>query len=225
MNLYGKKWMFIFLDESGDLGFDFKKRKTTKKFVITLLVCESDEARREFTKAVKRTLKNKLNRKKENSRHVTELKGTGTTIDIKKYFFRNIKSNRWAIYSLALNKVRVESRLQTKTGKKKLYNYLSRVLLEKLNLTQASRNVELVVDRCKNKEEVRDFNQYLINQLEALLPLNTDLNISHLTSQESAGLQAVDLFSWGIFRKHECNDYGWYTIYRHKIRFETEYLP
>ncbi|MGQ3685947.1 MAG: DUF3800 domain-containing protein [Candidatus Loosdrechtia sp.] len=89
----------------------------------------------------------------------------------------------------------MESRLQTKTGKKKLYNFLSRVLLEKLNLHNARRNVELVVDRCKNKEEVWDFNLYLINQLEALLPLNTILNISHLTSQESAGLQAVDLFS------------------------------
>ncbi|WP_347273664.1 DUF3800 domain-containing protein [Candidatus Kuenenia sp.] len=217
--------MFIFLDESGDLGFDFKKRKTTKKFVITLLVCDSDEARREFTKAVRRTLKNKLNRKMKNSRQVTELKGTGTSIDIKKYFFRNIASNRWAIYSLALNKSRVESHLQTKTGKKKLYNFLSRFLLEKLNLSNAGTNVELVVDRCKNKEEIRDFNQYLINQLEALLPLNTDLNILHLTSQESAGLQAVDLFSWGIFRKYECNDYGWYTIYQHKIGFETEYLP
>lgn len=57
--------MFIYLDESGDLGFDFNKRKTTKKFVITLLVCTSETARKEFTKAVRRALKNKLNRKKE----------------------------------------------------------------------------------------------------------------------------------------------------------------
>jgi len=71
---------------------------------------------------------------------------------------------------------------------------------------------------------VRDFNQYLVNQLEALLPLNTDLNISHLTSQESTGLQAVDLFSWGIFRKYENNDAEWYNVYQHKVRFETEYL-
>ena len=76
---------------------------------------------------------------------------------------------------------------------------------KKLNLSKVQRNVELIVDRCKNKEEVRDFNQYLVNQLEALLPLNIDLNISHLTSQESTGLQAVDLFSWGIFRKYENN--------------------
>lgn len=54
--------------------------------------------------------------------------------------------------------------------------------------------------------------------------MNTDLNISHLTSQESAGLQAVDLFSWGIFRKYENNDMEWYRVYRDKVGFETEYL-
>lgn len=216
--------MFIYLDESGDLGFDFRKKKTTKKFVITLLVCHRDAARKEFAKAVRRTLKNKLNRKKKGSRHITELKGTDTTLEIKRYFFRNIKDNNWSIYALVLNKVRVETHLQTKIGKKKLYNFLARFLMEKLDLSTVQRNVELVVDRCKNKEEVRDFNQYLVNQLEALLPLNTDLNISHLTSQESAGLQAVDLFSWGIFRKYENNDMEWYKVYRDKLGFETEYL-
>lgn len=216
--------MFIYLDESGDLGFDFNKRKTTKKFVITLLVCTSDNARMEFTKAVRRTLKNKLNRKKKKSRQVMELKGVKTTLEVKKYFFKNIKSNRWGIYTLILNKARLESHLQTKVGKKKLYNFLARFLVEKLNLSKVQRNVELVVDRSKNKEEIRDFNQYIINQLEALLPLNTDLNISHLTSQESAGLQAVDLFCGGISRKYERNDRDWYNLYRNKIRFETEYL-
>lgn len=216
--------MFIYLDESGDLGFDFSRKKTTKKFVITLLVCNSDSARKEFAKAVRRTLKNKLNQKKKNSRRITELKGINTTLEIKRYFFRNIKSNKWSIYTLVLNKVRVETHLQTKIGKKKLYNFLARFLMEKLNLSNVQSNVELIVDRCKNKEEVRDFNQYLINQLEALLPLNTDLNILHLTSQESTGLQAVDLFSWGIFRKYENNDVEWYKVYGDKVRFETEYL-
>lgn len=216
--------MFIYLDESGDLGFDFQKRKTTKKFIITLLVCNSEPARRDIDKAVRRTLKNKLNHKKKNPRHITELKGTGTTIEIKKYFFRNINNIEWSIYSLILSKERVEPHLQTRIGKKKLYNFLSRVLMEKVDLSNVQRNVELIVDRSKNKEEIRDFNQYLVNQLEALLPLNTNLNILHLTSQESTGLQAVDLFCWGIFRKYENNDNEWYNAYRHKVRFETEYL-
>jgi len=216
--------MFIYLDESGDLGFNFYKKKTTKKFVITLLVCTSEAARKEFTKAVRRTLKNKLNRKKNNSRSIAELKGIETTLEIKKYFFKNIKTNGWGIYTLALNKARVEPHLQTKSGKKKLCNFLARFLMEKVDLSHVQRNVDLIVDRCKNREEVRDFNQYLVNQLEALLPLHTHLNISHLTSQESAGLQAVDLFSWGIFRKYENNDPEWYNVYRHKVMFETEYL-
>ena len=216
--------MYIYLDESGDLGFDFQKRKTSKKFVITLLVCSSNADRKELDRAVRRTLKNKLNRKKKNCRFVTELKGTATTMQVKEYFFRNIKTNRLAIYSLILNKIRVEKHLQTKIGKKKLYNFLARFLIEKLNLSEVQRNVELVVDRCKNREDARDFNQYLINQLEALLPLNTNLNILHLTSQESTGLQAVDLFSWGIFRKYENLDTEWYKVYSGMMRFETEYL-
>jgi hypothetical protein len=216
--------VFIYLDESGDLGFDYSKDKTTKKFIITILVCNSDAARKDFKKAVRRTLKNKLNYKRKKSRYVTEIKGVNTTLRIKKYFFRNIKNSEWGIYTLALNKARVEPQLRTKIGKKKLYNFLSRFLLEKLKLSDVASNVELVVDRSKNKEEVWDFNQYLINQLEALLPLNTALNISHLTSVESAGLQAVDLFSWGIFRKYEYNNTEWYDIYRSKIKFETEYL-
>ncbi len=216
--------MFIYLDESGDLGFDYNKLKTTKKFIIAILICYSNTARREFKKAVRRTLKNKLNRKTIKSNSITELKGTNTTLKIKEYFLKNIKNNDWDIYTLALNKVRVESHLRTKNGKKKLYNFLSRVLLEKLPINRAERNVELVVDRCKNKEEIRDFNQYLINQLEALLPLNTALYISHLTSIESSELQAVDLFCWGIFRKYEFNDTEWYDRFCHKVGYETEYL-
>jgi len=216
--------MFIYLDESGDLGFDYSKKKTTKKFVITLLVCHSDIARRELRKAVRRTLKNKLNRSKSKSRCIKELKGTNTTLKIKKYFLRNIKSDDWAIYALALNKSRVEANLKTKIGKKKLYNFLSRFLLEKLPLSTVERNVEMVVDKSKNKKETKDFNQYLSNQVEALLPLNTAFHFSHLSSVESAELQAADLFCWGIFRKYERDDEKWYDMFKEKISYETEYL-
>ena len=71
--------MYIYLDESGDLGFDFSKIKTTKKFVITLLVCDTPTAPAIFKKAVHRTLRNKLNRAKNKTRWHTELKGTNTS--------------------------------------------------------------------------------------------------------------------------------------------------
>ncbi|MFQ6035824.1 MAG: DUF3800 domain-containing protein [Sedimentisphaerales bacterium] len=217
--------MIIYLDESGDLGFDFTKQKTTKKFAITLLVCQSQNTAKEFQKAVRNTLKKKLNKRKTKRRTKTELKGTKTTVQIKKYFFRKLKRSDWEIYTVVLNKKRVHPELQTKTGKKKLYNFLARFILEKLPLRTIFTNVRLVIDKSKNREEIRDFNQYMENHLQALLPLNTGFDVDHLSSENNAGLQAVDLFCWGIFRKWEFRDYEWYNIYRSKIKYETEFLP
>ena len=59
------------------------------------------------------------------------------------------------------------------------------------------------------------------NQLEALLPLNARLDIDHLGSHESAGLQAVDLFCWGIARKDGLGDKEWYEVYEEKVIFTT----
>ena len=220
----GEQALIIFLDESGDLGFNFEKQKTSRKFVITLLVCDGADGAAGFKRAVRRTLKNKLNHKKGKGRVVQELKGTGTTLTIKEYFFRQIPDNGWRIYTVALNKIRVEEPLRSKQGKKKLYNFLARFLLEKVDLSNAAPAVTLVMDRCKNKEEIKDFNGYVANQLESLLPLNIPLNIYHERSQDNPGLQAVDLFCWGIFRKYESQDYDWYRCFGRKIAFETEYL-
>lgn len=216
--------VIIFLDESGDLGFDFNKSKTSQKFVITLLVCDNGETANSFRKAVRRTLKNKLNRNKRGSRIVQELKGTKTSFSIKKYFYRNLSKGSWQIYTVVLNKQRVNKDLRGSQIKKKLYNFLARFILEKIDLRNVGTAVTLIIDRSKNKEEIRDFNNYVENQLEALLPLNVPLNIYHERSHENAGLQAVDLFCWGIFRKYENDENEWYDVYRDVIMFETEYL-
>lgn len=216
--------MFIFLDESGDLGFDFENKSPSKKFVVTLLVCDNKQAVDAFKTAVKRTLKNKLNQKKSNKRRVEELHATDISLPIKSYFYRHVKSGGWQIYTVALNKRRVDAHLMTKLGRKKLYNFLARFLLDEVDLTAVNPAATLVVDKCKNKEEIDDFNQYLATQLEARLPLNVPFNISHEDSKANTGLQAVDLFCWGIFRKYERSDTDWYQLYADKIAFETEYL-
>jgi hypothetical protein len=216
--------LIIFLDESGDLGFDFRKSKTSKKFVITLLVCDDKATTVCFRKAARRTLKNKLNRKKSSARVVQELKGTKTTLAIKNYFFRHLPLDGWRLYTVVLNKQRVYDNLQKAQAKKKLYNFLARFIIEQIELRNAGPAVTLILDRSKNKEEIRDFNAYVENQLEALLPLNIPLNIYHEPSDENPGLQAVDLFCWGIFRKYEMDDTEWYNAYKRMIVFETEYL-
>ena len=125
--------------------------------------------------------------------------------------------NGWNIYTMALNKRRVNDDLQSATGKKKLYNFLALFLLQQINLTAPGNAVTLVIDKSKNKDEIADFNQYVANQLEALLPLEVPLNIYHELSHENTGLQAVDLFCWGIFRKYEHGDYQWYREFGAKV--------
>ena len=114
--------------------------------------------------------------------------------------------------------------MRTGLGRKKLYNFLARLLIEKLPMRHATANVRLVLDRSKNRDEIDNFNEYVENHLQAMLPLNTGLTIEHLASHERAGLQAVDLFCWGVARKYERGDLTWYSQFKHMVRYEDEYL-
>lgn len=220
--------MFLFLDESGDLGFDFSKQGTSHKFIITILICHSKDTNNKIQRAVKRTLRNKLNQRTKQSRIVQELKGSATSLEVKEYFFRQFPTDGWELYSIILNKKRAFDHLKTTHGKKRLYNFLSKELLEKIQFDTNNHSVTLVVDKCKNSQEVKDFNNYIENHLGTLLPLKTQLYINHEDSQSCQGLQAVDMFCWGIAKKHSNkqtqNSTQWYNLFYKKIKEEILYL-
>ncbi len=215
--------MYIFLDESGDLGFDFENTKTNRYFVITLLVCDDKSAADQFKIAVRRTLKNKLNNKKNKSRIIQELKGIGTTLTIKKYFYSQLPQNGWQLYSITLDKYRASFHHRSKAGKKQLYNRLAHTLLEKVNFPEELSVVHLVVDRCKNRKEIEEFNKQLIGQLEGFLPLYARLVINHSLSHENPGLQAVDLFCWGIYRRENFLETDWFSQYQEKVAYDSRF--
>ncbi|TDY02866.1 DUF3800 domain-containing protein [Thiohalophilus thiocyanatoxydans] len=153
--------MFIYLDESGDLGFDYGDKRPSEKFVITLLVCDNRAAVNSFKAAVRKTLRNKINHKSKNKRVAEELHATHDALTIKAYFYQKIRSQDWRIYAVALNKRRVYDYLTSKSGRKKLYNFLANFLLKQIDLSAANPAVTMVVDKSKNKAEIEDFNQYL----------------------------------------------------------------
>lgn len=215
--------MYIYLDESGDLGFDFTKQGTSRFFVITLLVIHSNEVNKKILKMVERTIKEKINRNKKGKNIVLEFKGSNTDIGVKKYFYRHIKDDHFEIFTLILNKARVAQYLREK--KEKLYNYVSRLLLEKCYFHKAEDRVILTVDKRKNKEDIKDFNSYLFNELRALIPLKIPFEQYHEASYAHKGLQAVDVFCWGIYRKYERGDSEWYNYFVTKINKEIVYLP
>jgi hypothetical protein len=97
--------LYLYLDESGDLGFDFVNKKPSKYFVVTILVVKGHEANRRLINGVKKTLRRKLNPKNKRKRIVSELKGTKTTIEVKEYFYRQVREIQghfpYFLYSIA----------------------------------------------------------------------------------------------------------------------------
>jgi len=214
--------LFIYIDESGDLGFDFTKGGTSRLFIATLLVVHNRDHNRRLVQAVTRTIKNKIRQRKGEKNPALELKGSKTEFSIKIYFLRQLRGVGIGIYSLILNKARVFEELRR--NKTKLYNFLARLLIERCPFILAREKIILVLDRSKNQREIREFNQYLLVQIQKLVPEKIPVEIYHRLSHESKGIQAVDLFSWGIFRKYERNDLTWYERFKERIHFEKVYL-
>lgn len=217
--------LFIFLDESGDLGFDWDKSGTTEHFVITLLVCESLQTVKLIKNAIKRTIKNKINSKKNKPTVLPELKG-GEKLEINQYFYTQLPTVGWSLYSIILTKRRVNTFLQSKTGKHKLYNFLAKTLIDRVPMPPTIKTVSIVLDKCKKAADVEDCNQYLCDQIRSRLPsIKVILNVTHEKSHENPALQAVDIFCWGISRKYHRKDEIWYNCFKEKIEEEIVYLP
>ncbi len=214
---------FLYLDESGDLGFDLVNKKASKFFTITILAISGKQNNRALIKAATKTLKRKLNRRGKRKRIVQELKGTETTLEVKKYMYDQLKEIPFGIYSVTLNKRRVFEALTKEKGR--VYNYIARQVLDRIPFENALQKVYFLIDRSKSKPEIKDFNHYIIDQLQGRLDPDISLHIEHLDSTADKGLQVADMFCWGIFRKYEKRDDEWYKIFKGKIRFDSLYLP
>ena len=174
-------------------------------------------------KAVKKTLRRRLNPRGKRKRIVAELKGTKTTLEIKKYFYEQVKSLNFNIYAITLNKRRLYEYLIK--NKSRVYNFIARNVLDQISFKEAKIKVELIIDKSKSKPEIVEFNSYIRRQLEAELDPKIPLNIYHFSSIESGGLQAADMFSYGIFEKHERRRMDWLNIFKEKVMYDSVYLP
>jgi hypothetical protein len=147
--------VFIYLDETGDLGFDFTKPKTTRFFVVTLLLVRHQEANTTVRKAIERTLKRKLPKTKKG--RPSELKGSKTSLAVKRYFYRQLQEVDFQLYTL--DKQRLPEHLREAPDR--LYNYMARFLLERCPLDEAQQTVFVIVDRSKGSRAQQHFNEYL----------------------------------------------------------------
>ncbi|HLD55077.1 MAG TPA: DUF3800 domain-containing protein [Candidatus Nanoarchaeia archaeon] len=202
---------YIFLDESGELGF---KSTSSKYFVITLLLCDGGEVyslRRIMKKVRQKIIKKKLKR-------YPEIKGNNSTDKIRMDVLKRFVETNSEIFVVILEKSKVYEYLKNK--KDKLYNYISNLILNECSLEDS--HISLVVDKSKTNRSLReDFDNYIRKNITQKNN-GCNIKIQHENSQKEGCLQVLDFVSWSIFRNYENSDSRFMDIIKNKIVIKKE---
>lgn len=211
---------YIFLDESGDLGFDFKKSKTSKFFVITCLFINSKSAVEGIVKKVFKSFTDKERRFHHGVLHCYK-----ETPKIRTKVLTSLNEKSISVITIYLNKKKVYTKLQDE--KHVLYNYVTNILLDRIytkKLIPINDPIYLIASRREtNKFLNYNFKTYIQRQVENNHKLK--LNIEIKSPNEEKCLQAVDFVCWAVYRKIAHNDEGYYNLVKQKIVEESPLFP
>lgn len=197
-----KDTLFLYLDESGDLG-----KLGSKFFIIAIL---ANHNKLELERCIKRLRQRKL---KKSLKELGEIKANNSTKEVREYLLKCLSKTNSKLYIIALDKSKVYDYLYE--AKEKLYNYISGLLMENIELN--NKNIELIVDRKSVKTIINnDFNFYITNKFRDM-KWNINIKIEHKNSENVAGLMAVDFVAWTVNRKFAYNDDSYYKIIEHNI--------
>jgi hypothetical protein len=207
---------YILMDEIGDLGFDFSKKKTTTFFLVTFIFTTSKRSCERIVKDILRNFTPAQRKRRKGIIHCTKEDQV-----IRKRIFNKIQNADIKIISVILNKQKVYTRL--KDEKHVLYNYVTNILLDRIfskGIIPGFKTIKLIASK---RETNRFFNQNFKNYLEqqANKIHNVRLEIDIKTPYEEKGLQVADCISWAIFRRYEFKDRTYYNFIREKIAEEN----
>lgn len=207
------------MDESGDLGFDSRKKKSSKVFVITCLFVENKGLLEKIVKKTHSELQKKYKRRIGVLHCVKEKPVT------RQRLLRRINEKECFAMTIYLNKKRVYTKLQNE--KQVLYNYVANILLDRVyskKIIPVDSAVKLIASRREtNKFLNENFKDYLNSQAERRHKIKMEVLIKN--PHEEKSLQAVDFMSWAIFRKYEYGDDSYYNIVKNRIVEENPLFP
>ena len=206
--------MHVYLDESGDLGFDFKKRGTSKYFSITIFLTKKPKR---VINCIRHLKRNALQKK---YKKIPEIKFNNSPLSFKKGVLKKLSQQNIFILVFVLNKPKVFAKLHDK--KDKVYNYVTGLLFDKiLPLTKPGEDLTMTVDKVKTgKIQIEDFNFYMGLRMFLAGQSQCRLKILHEDSRKSNCLQAVDFISGAIFKKYELRKPELYDLIKDKIIWE-----
>jgi hypothetical protein len=200
------------MDESGDLGFDFDKKATSKYFVVTLLFAP---IKRPIEKVVKKTFNSLPSKVKQ--RHIGCLHAVKEKPKTRIKLLSLLSRQEISIITIYLNKKKVYTKLHDE--KHVLYNYVTNILLDRLyskKLIPINQPIKLIASqRETNKFLNQNFKHYLENQIKNHHRLTIEIAIK--PSHADKCLQATDFACWAIYRKIEKRDESYANIIQKKL--------
>jgi hypothetical protein len=208
---------YIFMDESGDLGFDLHKDKTSNFFIITFLFIEDVRSAEKILKKVFGSMTKIEIKSLSGVLHAYKIRPETRLKALKLISQKDIK-----IMTIILNKQKVFARLQNE--KQILYNYITNILIDRIiskKIVPINERITLIASRREtNKFLNENFCAYL--QSQSINDHQVQVDVSIQTATQAKCLQLADLASWSIFRKHEHQDALYYDIIKRNILEEND---
>ena len=196
---------YIFMDESGDLGFH-KEKKNSRYFIITFLFIDNKKHLDKIAKKIFSWLSKKSVKVSWWVLHCNKEKPT-TRIRLLS-LCQKLDMHLMTIY---LNKSKVYTNLQNE--KHLLYNYVVNILLDRITtkkIIPTKHTIEFIASR---RETSKLLNQNFLGYLQknmASKPFTLDFHIK--TPLQEKGLQIVDFCCWAIFQKYEKQEESYYNL-------------
>jgi hypothetical protein len=210
---------YIFLDESGDLGFNPQK-KSSKYFIVTILANKEKKPLEKIVKKIHSQLRKKVKKMSGGVLHCTKEKPV-----TRKRLLQYLAKTDSSIMTICLTKSRVHTKLQDE--KHVLYNYVTNILLDRIltkKLIPGNEEIELIISKRETNRFLNDnFTLYLKNQ--AKQNHNILIEIVIKTPAEEKSLQVVDFASWSLFNKYENKRMEYYEILKKIIVEENMLFP
>lgn len=188
--------MYIYVDESGDLGFN---EKSSKNFIIGFLIVENEN---QIKKVYSKIRKFKKNKKFNVRSYLHAHKEKKETIE---FVLKEISKANIEIFFIKL--------IKNSNNKKSSEGLYSQTLAS-------------LLDNFLQHNEKQTFYNIVLSQLYKNSAMNTKLSnalnrptakLEIKKSFENIGLQLVDFVAWAIFQKHEKNNNLFYDIIKNKI--------
>ncbi len=209
---------FVYIDESGDLGFN---ESQGSYFIATAVMVDKDEIDIALRRIPKKIRRKKLNKK---MREMPELKFSNSSERIRTAFLKAASKEEIGIFCLVVQKTSNSDSFKKEMHL--IYNYYIKRLLDDVFASMGDATaLTICLDRCMSLAQRERFEDYIKTEFYSLFRQIPRVEIRHDVSHNNAALQVTDFVCGAFGYKYNtaglkgcCSKYT--DIIRAKIKLE-----